>query len=308
MSDDKRRREEELTVELDLSSGQSPPGAVDGEPSLQAGDSGLPCAYPEADGHGPGRRDRPGAEAWLTWVFGLLLVLLVGAAALFVIQAYLPLVEERESLQQELSEAETENAGLREQVGKLDHTQAELEETRKQLAEQLGRKEAIVADLQKAKEALSKELAVEMKKGEVMIEQSRGQLVVDLVDKIMFETAEVELNDRGKEVLKRVAVTLAKLPDKVIQIGGHTDSVPISAKLVEQFPTNWELSAARATNVVRFLQDECKIPGERLTAVGLSQYRPVASNRSRRGRRRNRRIEVVLLPRPEGKAKKGRRR
>ncbi len=292
MDDDNQNREDDPTVELDLGSGQAPPGVTDGQSE----------GGPGAEGG-----SRSGAAARSAWVFALLLLLSMGGTALFVFKVYMPLVDEHDSLQEELEEAETEMAGLREQVGKLDLTRAELEETRKKLAEQLGRKEAIVAELKNAKEALSKELADEMKKGEVMIEQIRGQLVVDLVDKIMFETAEVELNDRGKDVLKRVAGTLARLPDKVIQIGGHTDSVPISDKLVEQFPTNWELSTARATNVVRFLQDECKIPGERLTAVGFSQYRPVASNRSSRGRRRNRRIEVVLLPRPEGKAKKGRR-
>lgn len=63
----------------------------------------------------------------------------------------------------------------------------------------------------------------------------------------------------------------------------------------ERFPTNWELSTARATNVVRFLQESGNIPGERLVAMGFAQYRPAASNASASGRQQNRRIELVLI-------------
>ena len=121
--------------------------------------------------------------------------------------------------------------------------------------------------------------------------------MVDLVDKLLFEQGQAEINETGKRVLVQVADTFRKLEDKIIQVGGHTDSVPISEKLVQIFPTNWELSTTRATNVVRFLQDECKLPGERLIAAGFSQYRPVSSNKTSSGRKRNRRIEVTLLPR-----------
>src|SRR5690606_19606235 len=113
---------------------------------------------------------------------------------------------------------------------------------------------------------------------------------------ILFDSGEAELNDGGKKVLAKVGETFAKMGDKIIQVGGHTDDVPISPKLHDRFPSNWELSTARATHVVRFLQDEGKIPGSRLLATGFSQYRPVASNASRGGRKKNRRIEVVLLP------------
>jgi len=123
--------------------------------------------------------------------------------------------------------------------------------------------------------------------------------VVDLIDKIVFDSGEAELNDAGKEVLRQVGETLAKVPDEILQVTGHTDNKPISRKLAERFPTNWELSVARATNVVRFLQEEVKIPGDRLVAAGMAEYRPVATNRTATGRRRNRRIEVRLLPRHE---------
>jgi chemotaxis protein MotB len=73
----------------------------------------------------------------------------------------------------------------------------------------------------------------------------------------------------------------------------------VTPGLRERYPTNWELSAARATNVVRHLQEKARLPGERLVASGFAQYRPAASNRSQAGRRQNRRIEIVLVPKTD---------
>jgi hypothetical protein len=86
---------------------------------------------------------------------------------------------------------------------------------------------------------------------------------------------------------------------KLIQVTGHTDDSPPTAKIRERFPTNWELSVARASNVVRFLQESAGIPGKRLIAAGFGQYRPVATNANHAGRARNRRIEIVLMPQIE---------
>jgi chemotaxis protein MotB len=86
------------------------------------------------------------------------------------------------------------------------------------------------------------------------------------------------------------------MDDKQIQVSGHTDSNPISDKLTQQFPTNWELSVARAVNVVRFLQEKANVPPKNLTATGYGQYHPIASNKSNAGRARNRRIEILLTP------------
>jgi chemotaxis protein MotB len=79
-------------------------------------------------------------------------------------------------------------------------------------------------------------------------------------------------------------------------VEGHTDNVPIGPDLVHIFPTNWELSVARAVAVVRFLQEKGGIQPKRLSARGYSYYRPVAPNESEEGRRQNRRIEIILIP------------
>ncbi len=248
--------------------------------------------------------------AWAPWA--ILLVALVGFMVL-IFTVHLPLVDERDRFREALLVARADDEELGDKIDRLTRRVRELTVTKQELESDLGGLEQIHAEtaaelaekkraLEKfkaAKDRLAKRLEAEVKRGQVLIRHARGQLVVDLVDKLMFDSAEVELNESGKEVLRKVAETLRELPDRLIMVGGHTDNVPISDKLVDTFPTNWELSTARATGVVRFLQDECKIRAARLAAVGYSQYRPVASNRNSHGRRRNRRIEIILMPRPK---------
>ena len=117
-----------------------------------------------------------------------------------------------------------------------------------------------------------------------------------MVDKILFPSGEAEITPEGLEILERVGNVLKNTQDKMIRVEGHTDNVPIHPNLQDKFPTNWELSTTRATNVVRFLQERVGIKGVLLHAVGLSEYHPVASNSTSAGRSQNRRIEINLLP------------
>ena len=119
---------------------------------------------------------------------------------------------------------------------------------------------------------------------------------VTLVDKILFDTGKVEIGKRGKEVLLELADTLRENKDQNVVVEGHTDDVPIGLGLIEKYPTNWELSAARAVGVVRFLQEKGWLEPKRLSASGYSYYKPVASNDTAEGRRQNRRIEIILVP------------
>ena len=91
------------------------------------------------------------------------------------------------------------------------------------------------------------------------------------------------------------ATILATVQDRRIDVEGHTDNVPLTGELAKTFPTNWELSAARSTNVVRYLEENGVDP-RRLAAVAKSMHRPVAQNNTPRGRQLNRRIEIVLTP------------
>ncbi len=159
------------------------------------------------------------------------------------------------------------------------------------------------------------ELAAEEKKLQATIDKSQGSVDTEgdeihlrLVDKVLFAVGDDQLTEKGKAVLDRVAVALADLPDKQVWVQGHTDDQPIfvtppardpkksKPKVVAPAPvrfiTNWELSAARALQVVHYLQDVAKIDPARLAALAFGQYRPV----SRSNKAANRRIEIVLYP------------
>jgi len=145
-------------------------------------------------------------------------------------------------------------------------------------------------------DTLVADLKAEIEQGQVTITQLADRLSVSMVDRILFPSGEAALTPDGLRVLGRIGKVLKNTERKVIRVEGHTDAVPISAKLLDTFPTNWELSAGRATNVVRFLQDQVGIQPERLEAVGLSEYHPVATNTTAKGRSQNRRIEISVLP------------
>jgi chemotaxis protein MotB len=106
----------------------------------------------------------------------------------------------------------------------------------------------------------------------------------------------VIINPKGQEILLKLSDSFRENRNQNIAVEGHTDDVKIGAALLERFPTNWGLSTARATAVVRFLQEKGNIEPERLTPTGFSFYRPVATNETPEGRKQNRRIEIVLVP------------
>jgi len=124
-------------------------------------------------------------------------------------------------------------------------------------------------------------------------EELRGLVVTVVSDNVLYPVGSSVLQPEGRDVLDALGPALAKLPND-ISVEGHTDNQPIIPG--GQYPSNWELSTARATNVVRFLQDSVGIDPDRLQAVGLSQYHPVAPNTTVQGRSQNRRIEIALLP------------
>ncbi|MFS8572384.1 MAG: OmpA family protein [Clostridia bacterium] len=125
----------------------------------------------------------------------------------------------------------------------------------------------------------------------VAIESTERGIVIHFTDRVLFDTGRAEIKPEAREVLQAVAVELAKLPHH-IRVEGHTDNVPIHN---ERFPSNWELSTARAVTVLRFLIQVGGLDPGRLSAVGYGEYRPIASNDTPEGRARNRRVDIVLL-------------
>ena len=127
------------------------------------------------------------------------------------------------------------------------------------------------------------------------IEREPNQLTIQLSNQILFDSGSATLKPEGLDVLRRVGAALKdKLGDMTLQVGGHTDNVPISGG---RFANNWDLSAARAVNVVDFLERDVGIDPSLLSSVGYGENRPIAPNDTPEQRALNRRIELVLLPR-----------
>ena len=157
-------------------------------------------------------------------------------------------------------------------------------------------KEAEIARVQATRDSLVTEMTKEIQDNQIQITQLADKLKVSIVDKILFPSGEAKITGEGLKVLERVGNLLKNTQGKIIRVEGHTDNVPISGALKYKFPSNWELSTARATNVVRLLEDKVGIKPEKLEAVGLGEHQPVASNETAQGRAQNRRIEIALLP------------
>ena len=235
----------------------------------------------------------PPAPSRAGWAVAGAMAVILGAAYFLV---HAPVAAELESAAVRRDEAIAANAEL---VSERDALRAEVEKTRAQQAElaaQAAVTEQALQAMKRTQEELQSKLQEEIDKGTVAVSEEAGELVVDLIDKIVFEPGESQINESGLAVLREVGETLKKVPDKMIQVSGHTDTTRISKNLIERFPTNWELASARATNVVRFLHEELKIPGNRLATVGYAEFQPIAKNSTTSGRRKNRRIEVRLVP------------
>ncbi len=228
---------------------------------------------------------------------GVFLALLLVAAGLFYVWRHQPLQEALEAAQQQAADQGREIAALRARVGDLEAVRDKLQQTSTALKEQVEAKEKELAALRATQDELVEDLKKEIADKQVQVERVRDQLRVEMVDEILFDSGESVIKPAGLEVLRRVGAILKKVEGREIEVQGHTDNVPIVGQLAKRYPTNWELSTARATNVARFLQDEAKLEPTLLFAAGFSEYRPRAPNDTEEGRRRNRRIEILLGPR-----------
>ena len=206
-------------------------------------------------------------------------------------------------------EAELEEA-RRTGSEKLAGLQAEYDAARAEAAKQIsgaeqelqqarGEAEAAekkVKEMGQTYDSLVDTLKEEIEQKEVKISRLKGNLQIDLVDKILFDSGSAQVNARGRKVLQKVSNALKKIGDRRVVVEGHTDDQPIrGGPTAERFPTNWELSSARAIAVVRLL-DEFGVPSDRLSGTGYGPFRPVASNATAEGRGQNRRIEILLEP------------
>jgi len=152
----------------------------------------------------------------------------------------------------------------------------------------------------KARENLSKSLHEEIAKGDVTVEQIGDTVTIslnDLVNQLEYESGQAQVKPSGTKILKQIGEYLKQDTENDILVEGHTDNQRIGPTLVKRYPTNQELSEARADLVVRYFIDAGIDPSS-LAAIGYADTRPRLSNASEEGRKRNRRIQIVLTPKP----------
>ena len=189
------------------------------------------------------------------------------------------------SMEQSLSASESEISTL---TGSRDALQSQIdtaaEETQALVDETL--------DLGKAIEQKLSEAGIEGARVQP-IEENRA-VAITLVSGSLYQTGNASLTREGREILTRVGDIVAEYSDWNIDVEGHTDSLGIGAVLREQYPTNWELSSARASAAVRHLRSKSVIDAEALSATGFADTRPIADNDNAQGREQNRRVDIVL--------------
>ena len=193
--------------------------------------------------------------------------------------------------QNEKSDADKKIAELEARIATLEgkpsgdaEAKAELEELRKQKEAADARAKLFDDFVQKFKSMVDA--------GKLDITTRRGQIVLALATDVLFDPGKTEIKPEGKAALGEVAAALKTVAGRRFQVAGHTDTFPIHTK---EFPSNWELSTARAVAVVKLLVKE-GVKADALSAAGYAEFDPSHANGTDRGRAKNRRIEIVLVP------------
>jgi chemotaxis protein MotB len=180
------------------------------------------------------------------------------------------------------ADLEARNSALKENITKLEKDVASFEKTKEE-----------IQTVSKTYDNLLEEMKGEIAKGQITISELKGKLTVNVLEEILFDSGKAEIKKNGLVVLKKVIDVLKNVKDKIIRVEGHTDNVKIGSSLLGKYPTNWELSAARAINVTKYLQNQGIDPAI-LSSTAYGEYHPVADNSTSEGRAKNRRIAIVL--------------
>jgi chemotaxis protein MotB len=158
----------------------------------------------------------------------------------------------------------------------------------------------VLTDERDAAEGRAKELEGELNdlsdKLKIEMEKTENYTMLRVSEKLLFKSSQASLSNSGMSVLNDIADVLAKYAEYDVRIEGHTDNRKIKPEFYDKFKSNWELSTARATEVVRYLTSKKDVAPKRMIAVGYGEYRPIASNDDAAGRSQNRRVEFYIAP------------
>jgi chemotaxis protein MotB len=159
--------------------------------------------------------------------------------------------------------------------------------------EKISRLKSELSELERAKKELEDRLSKEIADKEVKVEMLEKGLVITFVAEVLFDSGKADLKPASLEKLDKVlSVLKSTVSDLNVGVEGHTDNEPIRHS---GWKSNWQLSSGRALSVLQYLTENGVAP-ERLSAIAYGEYRPVASNDTKEGRQKNRRVEIVVLP------------
>jgi chemotaxis protein MotB len=194
--------------------------------------------------------------------------------------------------QKEKSDSDKEISDLKAKIAELEGKSGQLDEqTKKELDELRAQKSAA-----ESRAKLFDDFVLKFKSmidaGKLDIATRRGQIVLALATDVLFDEGKTDIKPEGKTAIGEVAAALKGVGGRRFQVAGHTDTFPIHSK---EFPSNWELSTARAVAVVKLLVTQ-GVKADQLSAAGYAEFDAVQSNKDDKGRAKNRRIEIVLVP------------
>lgn len=211
-------------------------------------------------------------------------------------------------LEEENARLTAESVELRQKQAALQKSNSQLADNIKNLSEQTQKLKAeldrqrsmvrlqqqVIKLLDDTKKTIESSLKDQIDSKGIEIVDTTDRLKVVLTDKILFDPGSQEISAEGKKLLLALADSFKMDDTYHIVVEGHTDNVPLGKRLKKRYPTNWELAAARAASVVRFLQWQGGVDPKRLSLVSYAAYRPVVPNNTDEGRRQNRRIVITL--------------
>ncbi len=185
---------------------------------------------------------------------------------------------------------------LRQENQQLNENLATLQQENAELSSKASRCESELNRLENSRRALEARL----KGTGATVRIKNGAVSVTLPGSILFDSGQTTLRPQSKATLKKIAGILkTEASAEIVRIEGHTDNEPIT-KQKDKYKSNWELSTARAAAVLHYLVEECGISPTKIYLAGFGQYQPVADNKSKNGKAKNRRVEFVLIPRGTG--------
>ncbi len=210
-------------------------------------------------------------------------------------------VAEGKALHKRLKDSENDKEALTAKVNKLEKELAQVKAIMERQKGLVAAGQKAAAELERIKRRMAEEKALNdrlmgqfkdmISAGQLKIVNVNGRLVIEMASRILFRPGRASLSRKGQKALKKLGAILKKV-DRHFQVAGHTDDRPVKRS---KYKDNWELAAIRAVKVVRLLR-KVGVPGKHVSAAAFSSFQPVHTNRTRIGRRLNRRIEITLLP------------